>query len=143
MSMAGKLEQRESECEALRRAVSRLQLAATEVGDETPNAATVAAQEEAAHALHALQLQCDEMAMEVRRRRRYTHHCPSLLGLLIGEPAAKCPGPYVQLLKAQQAATVAREEAAAHASRANLAESTVATLQESVEKGCALHSAHE
>ena len=43
MSMAGKLEQRESECEALRRAVSRLESAATEAGNETPNAATVAA----------------------------------------------------------------------------------------------------
>ena len=45
------------------------------------------------------------------------------------------------MLKAQQATTAAREEAAAHASRANSAESTVATLQESVEKGCALRSA--
>ena len=89
MSMAGKLEQRESECEALRRAVTRLESAATEAGDETPNAAAVAVQEEAAHALHALQLQCDQTATEVRRRRRYTQRRPSSLGLLVCEPAAE------------------------------------------------------
>jgi hypothetical protein len=76
MSMAGRLEQRESECEELRRHVARLQAALDD--DDAPSTATTTAQhppQQAAHALHLLQQHSQQAAADVRTQ---PPHCSSL-----------------------------------------------------------------